>query len=261
MTQLDKHVHKTEFLKRGFYPLKGPHRKEFAYDDEKAMFRDLKDTCPRSYKHWKQNPFEYRINSWGHRGDEFEQGRPLFFGCSYTWGWGMPEEWSWPWLVGASLGTRINNMGFPGEGGDRAVMLALAWIEELRPSHVYWLDLFTTRRTWLLDWDRIQFMNHDAPEGRKTELKILQRIAVSEAQEWLDIQRNTLAIERLCERVGCGLTRMGPEDFKKHIAENNSRNRETELRSRDNGNHPTREEHALIAQWFLDTSSKPCGFL
>lgn len=244
-------------LKRGFLYHKGrvSSKREFAYDDEQRAFLELSLISPPSYDYWLANPFEYRINSWGHRGSEFEPGGAVFLGCSYTWGWGMREDWAWPWIIGRELGLGVNCMGYPGEGNDRAAMLAMGWIRELRPKRVYFLDLFTTRRTWLMQWrpgDTL-FMNHDAPEGLEPEKRLLHKIACSEAQEWFDQQRNLAVIRQECRAVGSELYYMDRAIYKRAVA-NRDRDRDRELKSRDKGNHPSREEHELIARGMLDLS-------
>lgn len=245
-------------LKRGM--IYNRHRRssqvEFAYADEADSFTALRDIHRPSYDHWLDHPFTYRINSWGHRGSEFRKGGLVFLGCSYTWGWGMEESLSWPWIVGRELGLTVNCMGYPGEGNDRAAMLALGWIRELRPWRVYFLDLFTTRRTWLLQWrpGHTLFMNHDAPEGLKPEFQVLQQIACSEAQEWFDQQRNLAVIGQECRAVGADLHYIDYAGYKTWVADQ-PRDRDSELKSRDRGNHPSREEHQLIAQAMLSDST------
>lgn len=246
-------------LKRGllYQPQRQHRRVEFAYDDEQQSFSALAHIHPASYDYWLSNPFDYRVNSWGHRGSEFEQGGVVMLGCSFTWGWGMCEQWSWPWLIGSELGLPVNCLGYPGEGGDRAAMLALGWIPELKPKKVYFLDLFTTRRTWLLKWQpgTTLFMNHDSEEGRKPQYQVLQQIAQSEAQEWFDQQRNLSVIREQCRAVGADLHYIDYGGYKKWVADQ-PRDRDSELKSRDRGNHPSREEHELIARAMLSADTK-----
>jgi hypothetical protein len=244
-------------LKRGFHYSRHrrPTSAEFAYPDEVQTSSDLRDICARSWQHWQANPFEYSVNSWGHRGSEFRKNGLVMLGCSYTWGWGMSEQWSWPWLVGDRLGMAVNCLGYPGEGGDRASMLALGWIRELEPRVVYFLDLFTTRRTWLMQWQPAEtlFMNHDAPEGREPHLEILQKIACSEAQEWFDQQRNLAVIRQECSAVGAGLVYMDRDLYKQHVV-NKKIPKDQDLLSRDRGNHPSRLQHQLIADYMSEQS-------
>lgn len=244
-------------LKRGFHYRKDrrPSSVEFAYAEEETTSSALRNLCARSWQHWQDNPFEYTVNSWGHRGREFEQNGLVMLGCSYTWGWGMPQQWSWPWLVGDRLGMAVNCLGYPGEGGDRASMLALGWIRELRPKVVYFLDLFTTRRTWLMQWQPAEtlFMNHDAPEGREPQLEILHKIACSEAQEWFDQQRNLAVVQRECSAVGAGLVYMDSNLYDQHVASRDTDAAE-DLLSRDCANHPSRQQHQFIADFMVNYS-------
>lgn len=242
-------------LKKGFYfenEMK-PTITDYAYGKELKAYEFLKHSDPPSFNYWKKNPFSYRINTWGHRGDEPTVGSAVFLGCSYTWGWGMPEKWAWPWLVANEMGLNVTCLGVPGQGGDRAAMLALGWIRELKPRHVFWLDIFNQRKTWLLDWDDIYMLTHDdSVSSYNKDIKQLQKIAVSPAQTWFDIQRNCSTVQHLCNIVGSGYTRCGGEDYC-WITEHPERG-PGELLSRDGGNHPSRREHELIAQWMLDHS-------
>jgi hypothetical protein len=222
----------------------------FAYDDEKVSFHALEQIHRPSYEFWRDNPFDYRINSWGHRGSEFTPGGLVFLGCSYTWGWGMREQWAWPWLVGSELGLAVNCMGYPGEGNDRASMLALGWIRELRPPRVYFLDLFTTRRTWLIQWEPGLTVSQNHDPHSDPQRSLLHKIACAEPQEWFDQQRNLALIQRECQAVGSELYHLDYEGYKQLVADQ-PRDRDSELKSRDRGNHPSRQEHELIARAML----------
>lgn len=250
LNQMDKSL-----LRRGFLWSRDrkPFSCEFVKIAESENLELLKDRSAHSYQYWIDNPFEYRVNSWGHRGSEFQPGGLVMLGCSYTWGWGMREEWSWPWLIGQRLGQQVNCLGYPGQGGDRAAMLALGWIRELEPCAVYFLDLFTTRRTWLMNWDPGEtiMMNHDDPRGSEQQLRMLQKIAQSDAQDWFDQQRNLAVIEQECRSVGAALYHLDWDSFRQRVADH-PRDRDSELQSRDQGNHPSREEHELIAEAMLD---------
>jgi len=77
-----------------------------------------------------KTPIEYKINSEGFRSKQFEQGdRPIVcFGCSFTYGVGLPEEYTWPAIVSKHFNIPAYNLGLPGMGLDAATMYATNWL-------------------------------------------------------------------------------------------------------------------------------------
>jgi hypothetical protein len=68
---------------------------------------------------------EYKINSDGFRTEHFEDSTDkdiiLATGCSFTFGLGLPEKYTWPKLLEAELNKdadlfKLYNLGFPGHG-------------------------------------------------------------------------------------------------------------------------------------------------
>lgn len=86
----------------------------------------------------------YRINTHGFRGEEMpSEPKPrsvMAFGCSNTFGVGMPEGQIWPTLVGNTLRMRCYNMGVPIGSLDKAFRLMMAWIPKIKPKHVFLLE-------------------------------------------------------------------------------------------------------------------------
>lgn len=73
---------------------------------------------------------EYKINSHGFRTKHFDQvDRPIVcFGCSFTYGVGLPEEYTWPGIVSKHFNIPVYNLGVPGMGLDVASMYATNWL-------------------------------------------------------------------------------------------------------------------------------------
>jgi len=73
------------------------------------------------------------------------------FGCSFTYGWGVEEEESWPYLLGKLFGDKVQlwNFGIPGTSMEMIAKLALKVQEDLNPDLiiVWWPE--TLRRVWI----------------------------------------------------------------------------------------------------------------
>jgi hypothetical protein len=57
---------------------------------------------------------EYKINELGFRGNLKNNAEILAVGCSYTFGVGVPEDGTWPNLLGSEINKDILNLGIPG---------------------------------------------------------------------------------------------------------------------------------------------------
>jgi len=80
---------------------------------------------------------KYNINKEGFRSDEFDsEGGFMFLGCSLTYGYGLEEYETWPWIVGKSLKVPVWNLALSGHGDDMCFIVSSKWISELRPKVV-----------------------------------------------------------------------------------------------------------------------------
>jgi hypothetical protein len=215
---------------------------DYLYDVERELELALRKKHKPSWKHWQTHSLAYTMNSWGFRGAEPARGGAVFLGCSMTFGLGMSEELVWPTLVADALGTTCTNFGVCATGNDRASVLAWSWFEELEPRWVFWLDRFTSRREW--------FTSRNKRILQSPDTSTLGRIAASETQTLFDEARNTALVLQSCERVGAQLIHM--ENPVYHVSGIIPSTVEGDLLSRDNGEHPSRQEHRNIADWFLN---------
>lgn len=217
---------------------------DYLYSIEREQELQLRKTHKASWRYWQQQPIVYNMNSWGFRGAEPVADAALFLGCSMTFGLGMSEQLIWPTLVAQHLGLPCVNLGVCATGNDRASLLAWSWFEELRPRWVFWLDRFQNRREWL-----VRSHSKDSRILQSPDTTTLGRIAASEAQTLFDEQRNLALVQRECDRVGATLVRLSNEQY--HTPAILGTPSESDLFSRDNGLHPSREEHARLAEWFI----------
>ena len=69
------------------------------------------------------------------------------FGCSWTEGYGVPAEYSWPARIEESTGVTVKNFGVGGSGPFTAHRIMKAWLRNARhkPSKIYILGWFPGR--------------------------------------------------------------------------------------------------------------------
>ena len=81
--------------------------------------------------------FEYRYNRFGFRGDDFS-GRPdgLAFGCSHTFGVGLPENDTWVSQFSRISNSAVWNLGVSGGSLDTVYRLVSFWVRHVRPEFV-----------------------------------------------------------------------------------------------------------------------------
>jgi hypothetical protein len=103
------------------------------------LLQDLEHRAYFAEQGWLEpGAITYKINSEGFRCDEFDYTEPcmIALGCSYTVGIGLPIDAIWPALMGQSLGLKVYNLGWGGNGIDTCYRLARYWIPQLKPQVV-----------------------------------------------------------------------------------------------------------------------------
>lgn len=79
----------------------------------------------------------YKINQQGFRSAEFTPEDALVcFGCSYTYGVGLPEEQTWPHMLSKHYNIPAFNLGIPGHGLDLITFYAMSYLRQdiLKPK-------------------------------------------------------------------------------------------------------------------------------
>jgi hypothetical protein len=126
---------------------------------------------------WLTHPgFEYRYNRFGFRGDDFA-GQPegLAFGCSHTWGTGLPEQDVWVSQFSKISNATVWNLGVGGAAMDTVYRLVSFWVRHIRPEFVllftppsYRYEITEDNETWIIknvhicsdDFSKHYFLNH-----------------------------------------------------------------------------------------------------
>jgi len=92
-----------------------------------AKFNDL----------WPQYPdFEYQVNSLGFRDthEVLDQVDHCYYGCSMTWGEGVPHDATWSQQLDQVLGTVSNNFGIGGTSAEECMLMFMAtsWLVQMK---------------------------------------------------------------------------------------------------------------------------------
>ena len=82
---------------------------------------------------------EYRFNNIGFRGPDVTGDEDFIaIGCSQTFGYSLPEEFTWPAQIAKLLGEPVVNLGIPGDSAGSSIMKAISYIEQFKkPKAVF----------------------------------------------------------------------------------------------------------------------------
>lgn len=158
-------------------------------------------------KGWdRPGAFNYIINSFGFRGDDFdtESDCIIALGCSYTIGVGLPQQQTWPWLVGEKLNLAVCNLAWPGNSADTCYRLAEYWIPCLKPKYVFMLsppkariEFFTDGFENLPDWEILNSMRQTT---RFHQDKFLKYWFGFDENQDINLTKNKHAIESIATK-------------------------------------------------------------
>ena len=86
---------------------------------------------------WVNKTFIYSINKEGFRSNEFKDNTDIMFlGCSNTFGVGLPENNTWPYLLSEKLKNSFVNLGVPGGSLKTVFRMLHGWADKLNPKIV-----------------------------------------------------------------------------------------------------------------------------
>jgi hypothetical protein len=150
---------------------------------------------------WIDKEITYKFNSHAFRCDEFTSDPSiLFLGCSHTVGVGVPLEHTWPTIVADNLNLKCYNLGQGGGSADTAYRLGSHWIPRLLPKIVVFL-VPNIHRLELIKEHDITFLTPMTPD--KCVLGFYDQWIYVEANCWLNSQKNTFALEQICNLNSC----------------------------------------------------------
>jgi len=155
------------------------------------------------------------------------------FGCSFTFGYGIEHENSWPCLLG------LYNCGQSGSSNDRITRLAIEYINTYKPANIYVMWTINSRREWIDESNSALRFKVDDP---RKELYAWEEAHIELSNFHNDVynyKRNRMLLEAVCETKGVKLHETNlftPDHTDYPLAIDNS--------------HPGVEWHAVIADKF-----------
>jgi hypothetical protein len=164
---------------------------------------------PEAYKRLTELGFlntqiDYQYNSHGFRTAEFDrQFDAVCFGCSFTMGTGVHARDTWPEQLQTLTGLQVANLGHAGSSNDTAVRFALHYLPLLRPRYAVWLQT-DQHRIELIDESYPMSLNILATDTQNpcADDFFIKNWFTSTINQQLNLQKNTLAFERLCDSLG-----------------------------------------------------------
>lgn len=126
--------------------LHSPYIKNFLNDYDKkemsvlAAKNDFKEIDKHQYEHLGEKvDIEYRFNNIGFRGPDVNGEEDFIaIGCSQTFGYSLPEEFTWPAQIAKLHKSNVVNLGFNGDSAKGAILKAIAYIEQFgKPKAVF----------------------------------------------------------------------------------------------------------------------------
>lgn len=199
---------------------------------------------------WNATNINYHINNFGYRGNvEPGNGISAAFGCSFTFGYGVNDNHTWPYILG------IANCGQSGISNDRIVRLAISYCNTFKPKDIYVMWTFRQRREWVNEnGSYFEFKNNKWVENKPGHLTLDAKEAFS--QDWANpnnthlwlqnevwdeynYEKNNLLLHSFCNANNITLHEANvmtyqPKDFR---------------RARDL-NHPGPDWHINIAEFY-----------
>jgi hypothetical protein len=176
-------------------------------DNQDRYLKNLKS--PEAYQRLKDLGFlntqiDYQYNSHGFRTAEFDRSfDAVCFGCSFTMGTGVHNQDTWPEQLAALTGLTVANLGHAGSSNDTAVRFALHYLSWFKPRYAIWLQT-DMHRIELLDESypmSLNIMASDTANPCANDFFIKTWFS-SFSNQQLNLQKNTLAFEHLCESLG-----------------------------------------------------------
>jgi hypothetical protein len=143
---------------------------------------------------------EYRFNKDGFRGEEIIDPKFLCFGCSFTMGTGLQEEYTWPQQLSKILDLSVANLGHAGSSNDSALRFAVHYIPKLKPKIAVWLQTDQFRLEVIDEHDCVVdnvIINCLDNSPYKNDY-FIKKWALFEENQSINLVKNTLAFKHIC---------------------------------------------------------------
>lgn len=144
--------------------------------------QDFDNLSSEQKEFWKNNWFTYTLNSYAFRCNDFSvyKHKPTLvsFGCSHTFGTGLPIEKIWAWIIAEKLGLELVNLAVPGGSMDTCSRIAKFWLPHIQPKIIllqipelfrreyYWEAGFHMNGIWKEDFTKFALDNWNDQEDQ-----------------------------------------------------------------------------------------------
>jgi hypothetical protein len=110
-----------------------PLGQDWTYGENKIPHDGVKGTLERD-----KHSIDYHYNSSGYRCSEFNDQKIMILGCSETFGYGLPVEKTWPYILSEKMNMDYVNLAKPGDGLQAQVIKAFQFFKEYHnPKYIF----------------------------------------------------------------------------------------------------------------------------
>lgn len=190
-------------------------------DSEQDYFENLKNNQRHElllHNGWIDRKIEYQFNAQGFRSREIDLTRPGFavFGCSFTQGLGLPIWDLYHNRISKELGIPVDNFGVLGASNGLIFRLAYYWLPIIKPRFVILQTTFRERFEIINQHNVSTVMSPAFPQSASVQ-EVFQNWWFTDDNSIADKQRNELAIQQVCHRLGIPVHVIDVEDFRNPV--------------------------------------------
>lgn len=154
----------------------------------------------------------HRHNVYGFRETrEYQTGKTMALGCSYTYGVGIEKEETWPYLLENMIGDEVYNFGVGGGGPTTITRLVSYWAPKIKPKNVLvslkYIGLFEVY--WRGRWLKVTPSVDGYYEGN--DITAQEADVFAEENIYADYHRNMKLLKHICRDNGCKLILLDKE--------------------------------------------------
>lgn len=187
-------------------------------DSEDLYKQNLKDNNSRKKLYelgYIDTSIKYTFNSHGFRTHEFDKDFDVIcFGCSYTLGTGVKNDDTWPVQLEKITNLTIANLGHAGSSNDTTFRFALHYLPILKPKTVVWLQTDMHRFELIDEIQNVSLNIHANDASHCLNKDYYYKLWTSSSiNQILNLEKNTLAMQQLCEMYNINLIILKAHSF------------------------------------------------